>query len=85
MSEHPEALFFIGHECLQGKASGSTGLTQGVSRAMEYFLRAASKGHADALCSAGAMYYNGLGVPQVRHSPADPSYHTLRACAHFGG
>jgi hypothetical protein len=64
-AEHPEALFFLGHECLQGKDSGTTGTTQGVSRALEYFLRAAAKGHGDALCSAGAMYYNGLGVPQV--------------------
>ena len=60
-AEHPEALFFLGHQCLRGHADKQST----ASRALEYFLLASTKGHAEALCSAGAMYYNGIGVPVV--------------------
>jgi hypothetical protein len=60
-AEHPEALFFEGHQWLSCEPAA-----QAPGRALDLFLLAASKGHAEAACSAGAMHYNGVGTPTVR-------------------
>lgn len=41
---------------------GSEGVEQDEGRAFRCFLEASKLGHADAMCSLGAMYYIGIGV-----------------------
>ena len=39
----------------------SEGVKKDLKAALEYFLQAGARGNADAMCSAGAMIYNGEG------------------------
>ena len=45
--------------------NGSDGKEIDYRRALEYYLKSGYEGdHSVALCCAGSMYYNGLGVPR---------------------
>jgi TPR repeat protein len=58
---HPEALYDVGHYHLEG----SEGRERNSAMALAYFEAAGDAGHPDALCSAGAMYFNGIGTAEV--------------------
>ena len=57
----PDALFEKGHALL----TGSDGYAKDEAGALALFMSAGESGHADALCSAGAMHFKGFGVPVV--------------------
>ena len=57
--KQPDALFALGDMHLHG----TDGRERDLTKALAFFEAAGDAGSADALCSAGAMYYNGVGVP----------------------
>ena len=64
----PEAMFIYGNQLYTGEYSlfyvlwrYSEGVKKDLKAALEYFLQAGARGNADAMCSAGAMIYNGEG------------------------
>ena len=63
----PEALFIRGNQLYSGEWARREGVRRrngeekDLKRALQLFLDAGARGSADAMCSAGAMVYNGEG------------------------
>ena len=79
-NEHADALFCLADMYFHG----SDGLPVNHKKAIEYYKRACAEGSVDAMCTMGAIYYNGVGADRdyekaFRYYQAAADRHSIAA------